>query len=197
MVSFTLYIKYPKLMYTYISEPDGQYMCDAVLHPRATISETLHKAWFAIAWVHWRRADTKRPPEEKWGDVQTRSTQLMCRYMVGALHLAPEEGSSQIPFPSVVVAVWLQFTFSSAGQGYSCVWGMFLLISPYASPHLSRFLRLCSLNCWHYSKVNIFREFISSPSWDLCFDWDLCFSSSGWLRVKALHQLKNNNTSKK
>lgn len=69
----------------------------------------------------------------------------------------------------------LAATYCLVGQGYGCVWGASLPISSHTSPHLNLFLRLCSLNHWHYSNVNVFREFVPSPSRDLCFDWIIRF----------------------
>lgn len=120
-----------------------------------------------VTWARWRRAGVKRPPEGNQGHMRASRSQLTCSW---TWRLPPEDGSPPKPFPSVVVAAGLPFAFSNAGQGYGCVRGASLPISSHASPRLNLFLRLCSPNRWHYSNVNIFREFVPSPSRDLCFD---------------------------
>lgn len=66
--------------YVYISEPTGQYTlwCSACRGHRI---RNLAQGVFATAWVHWRRADVKRPLEGNQGHMQASSTQLMCSCM--------------------------------------------------------------------------------------------------------------------
>lgn len=85
--------------------------------------KNLAQGTVAITWVHWRRAGLKGTLERNQGHAQASGTQLMCHCMVTEPYTWPQKvGSHPILFPSVAVEIWLQFTFSNAGQGYSCVW---------------------------------------------------------------------------